>query len=99
MRDELAGRIRGQSDSKSQKQQNSGTLARSPASPAGSGPGRDHRNCSQIELENLMTVMNNAPVAADDTVDPSEFLVVNGGVKPCHCGGAKVGHLVARLGA
>ncbi len=24
---------------------------------------------------------------------------VNGGVKPCHCGGAKVGHLVARLGA
>ncbi|MFG5382805.1 hypothetical protein [Yoonia sp. R2-816] len=46
-----------------------------------------------------MTVMNNAPVAADDTVDPSEFLVVNGGVKPCHCGGAKVGHLVARLGA
>ncbi len=26
-------------------------------------------------------------------------LTVNGGVKPCHCGGAKVGHLVARLGA
>ena len=25
--------------------------------------------------------------------------IVNGGVKTCHCGGAKVGHLVVRLGA
>ncbi len=35
----------------------------------------------------------------DQDHKPKWDWVVNGGVKPCHCGGAKVGHLVARLGA